>query len=330
MMDLHEKLMSSTTAHQSSCEPCEFLGALIGGAVSLIGGMSARKDAKKRDAAAAEAAKVPVVSEAETSHTLDLAGMVKASLANGFNPMAILGAGGLSAFTKSFSKTTTTGQNAMAAVPTAPSMGSVISGALSTGFNIYREDAAAAKAAATSYFPPAPSPGMARPLSAAGFAGLPAMSSSLGKASSGAGVLAANLPATWETGVAKVTNPNRVMKVDPSFSDAETSADRYGDIAEEIAGARNFIADTLYNATGETFQAREARVAREQQAARPYAGGLSTKSAAVAQSWAEYVYGGVSNSIRAMGRGAGGGYDPRVYPSLSKDSFADPMPQWAW
>lgn len=40
------------------------------------------------------------------------------------------------------------------------------------------------------------------------------------------------------------------MKVDPKTSDAETKSDRYGDIAEELAGGWNIINDTVYSATG--------------------------------------------------------------------------------
>ncbi|QIG67465.1 hypothetical protein EVB40_007 [Rhizobium phage RHph_TM3_3_14A] len=129
--------------HEEEC----FLGALIGGAVSLVGGLMGRSDAKKRDAAAAKAAKVPVISN--TSHELDLKAMNAAAIAAGYNPMTILNAGGLSAFTKT--RTETTGQNAMAAVPTAPSVGSVVAGAASSAFNIWRDDRqAAAQTAALS------------------------------------------------------------------------------------------------------------------------------------------------------------------------------------
>jgi hypothetical protein len=133
-----------------------FLDALIGGAVSLVGGLFGRSDAKKRDKAAAEAAKVPVVTDSDTSHTVDLPGLVAAAEASGFNPMTILNAGGLSAFTSTKQHTVTTGQNAMAAVPTAPSVGSVIAQSVGNAFQIYREDKAAAQTAALSAFPPAP------------------------------------------------------------------------------------------------------------------------------------------------------------------------------
>ncbi|MEM5245114.1 hypothetical protein VTU32_12355 [Thermoanaerobacter sp. CM-CNRG TB177] len=140
--------------HEEEC----FLGALIGGAVSLVGGLMGRSDAKKRDAAAAKAAKVPVISN--TSHEVDLKALNAAAIAAGYNPMTILNAGGLSAFTKT--RTETTGQNAMAAVPTAPSVGSVVAGAASSAFNIWRDDrqaAAQTAALSASSFPPAPRPG---------------------------------------------------------------------------------------------------------------------------------------------------------------------------
>lgn len=242
----HQVDWYGTASHRHSRE--KFLGALIGGAIALFGGMSAKKDAEKRDKAAAKAAEVPV--ETDTEHTVDLKGLVEKAQEAGFNPMTILNAGGLAAFTKTHTKTT--GQNAMAAVPTAPSTGSVIAGALSTGFNIYREDAAAERAervAAMSSFP-------ARPTATLGsiLTGTPAG----GKAGGGgaqfaaAPALKAGAPVVPEFERGTKVNPHSTWKVDPTIPSAEDGETEYGDLLGNVFGVRNLYLNTLYNLTGMT------------------------------------------------------------------------------
>lgn len=75
-----------------------------------------------------------------------------------------------------------------------------------------------------------------------------------GAASSGGGVSAAitglPYPSGWERGDVKNTNPWFSQNVDKTFADAEAFEARYGDIAQEVAGARNLVADAWFNATG--------------------------------------------------------------------------------
>lgn len=235
-----------------------FLGALIGGAISLVGGAAARKDAKKRDEAAAEAAKVPVETESETSHTVDLKGMNQAAIDAGWNPYTILMAGGLGAFTKSNTKSVTTGQNAMAAVPTAPSFGSVLAGASGTAFNLYREDAAAKAAAkpTLSTFPSAPpmSAAQALGLTPAGgksARGLSFVTSNVPKASAGA-------PRAPEVETPKTQNPHIYGRIDPTNPGASAWTQRYGDseVLQMIAGVSVIADDLIYNITGKTNKER--------------------------------------------------------------------------
>ena len=231
-------------AHQEEC----FLGALIGGAVSLVGGLMGRSDAKKRDKAAAKAAKVPVITD--TSHTVDLSGMNAAAIAAGYNPMTILNAGGLSAFTKTH--TETTGQNAMAAVPTAPSFGSVLANAASTAFNTYREDKAAAAQAAqtaalTSSFAAAPS--MARTLGLTAGGG---RAGGNGLQFGAAPVLTAKagMPYTPSVEQPTLTNPHPNAMIDSITRDASAYEERYGDVAGSAAGIWILYQDALMNLTG--------------------------------------------------------------------------------
>lgn len=245
-----------------------FLGALIGGAISLIGGAAARKDAKKRDAAAAEAAKVPVVTDstATTSHEVDLPGLISAAEASGFNPMTILNAGGLSAFTTSTAKThsETTGQNAMAAVPTAPSMGTVFANAASTGFNIYREDAAAKTAAnnaALSQYPAAPPMSAAQALGLTPAGGRTSISGSQAAFSVGPSLsqrAGSGAPMMPEIEAPKTTNPHKRFDIDPTIPGAEAYEQRYGDseLANTMAWGMTGFDDLWYNVTGKTSDER--------------------------------------------------------------------------
>lgn len=69
-----------------------------------------------------------------------------------------------------------------------------------------------------------------------------------GGSASGNGALS-NLPypQKWKPGEVNMTNPWFGMNVDKTFADAEAFEARYGDIAQEVAGARNLIADSWLN-----------------------------------------------------------------------------------
>lgn len=57
-------------------------------------------------------------------------------------------------------------------------------------------------------------------------------------------------PNAWKRGDVDVTNPWFGAAVAKTYADAEAFEARYGDIAQEIAGARNAVVDTYHNATG--------------------------------------------------------------------------------
>lgn len=75
-----------------------------------------------------------------------------------------------------------------------------------------------------------------------------------GATSSGGGMSSATsllpYPQNWKTGDVEKTNPWYGLKVDPTFSDAETGEKRYGDVMQEVFGFRNFVADMWLNGTG--------------------------------------------------------------------------------
>lgn len=233
-----------------------FLGA-------LIGGLFARSAAKKAAKAAEEAAKVPVVTE--TSHTVDLLAMNAKAIEAGYNPMTLLNAGGLSAFTTT--KNITTGQNAMAAAQAkaaVPSMGSVFAGALGGALDSLTSTVfQAAAPMSKDYFPPAPtrSMGMAEALGWKTLGNTPAgsrVSGAMQFASGMAGSPPKGLgsPVVPQQGERTVTNPYNKALVDPTVGDAEGHETRGGDIASSAAGAWIYYNDYLYNMTGTTNDQR--------------------------------------------------------------------------
>lgn len=298
----------------------KFLGALIGGAISLIGGAKARSDAKKRDAAAAAAAEelknTPVVTDAkaETSHVVDLPGLVKAAQDAGFNPMTILNAGGLSAFTKSTTTnwSSVTGANAAAAaqmsVPTAPSMGTVVAGALSAGYNIYREDQAAKKAyetAALSSFPSRPTATLGSILS-----GTPAGGNAGGGGAQFAAksALVAGAPQVPDFEKGTKVNPHSTWKVDPTIPSAEDGETEYGDLLGNVFGVRNLYLNTLYNLSGKTEPERHKYYAEVYESAKTGAMGMATN----AMEWVQKAVGPGTAPKRTRAHPQGPDYWSRV------------------
>lgn len=264
-----------------------FLGALIGGGISLIGGLLGRKDAKKKDKKAKKeadiankkaeeenkkaeeraekASKTPVITK--TASKVDLKGLVTAAEKAGFNPVTFLNSGALSAFTSTTSKTTGSNAGALTNVgyipptfapQTAPSTGSVIAGALGTAFNIAREDGLFQAKPSVSSFPSAPKPGWAQAMpqmfspASSNFVTRATMSSK-NKTSPVDG-----RPLTPSVETPTMTNPHTDWYVDPTVPDAEMLESRYGD--SELLSTAGFVhrgyADLVYNLTGSTSAGR--------------------------------------------------------------------------
>lgn len=287
-----------------------FLGA-------LIGGIFARNDAKKAAKKAEEAAKIPMVTT--TDHVVDLLGMNKAAIEAGYNPMTLLNAGGLSAFTKTTN--TTTGHNAMAAAQAAgavPSMGSVFANAFagtidSLAGSVFKSVIPEAPLS-KDYFPPAPSSGMGM-AEAMGWNTL-AKTAGGARTKSGAQVLAGVVPTkalpgggsnpnpfsreygppipaglgsprTPEHEVPTVTNPFDRANVDPTVRDANAYENRYADPGSAAAAPYIAYNDYLYNKTGLT--ARERAVAP---------GPLSTERQVGKDAWLLWKNGDVANMLK--------------------------------
>lgn len=226
------------------------LGALVTGGLSLVSGLFGRSSAKKKAAAEAKAhaeqkaeAKAaadvamatPLIRDTSTSssNALDLKRLVSEAMANGFNPMSIINAGGLSSYTSTQTDTSefTMGHNATAglqavlgvgAAPTAniPSVGSIVAGALSDGYQQYRSDSrenAQRASQAAGYFPPAPVPSFSDILRGGG-----TLTSATGQRAVGNSL--------YEVKQAGQTSSMPwLLKTDPGFADAEAVETEYGE-----------------------------------------------------------------------------------------------------
>lgn len=274
------ELFREALNHQNNA----FLGALIGGGLSLIGGLFGRKDAKKKDRKAKKdadiankkaeeenkkaeeraekASKTPVITK--TASKVDLKGLVQAAQDAGFNPVTYLNSGALSAYTSTTSKTTGSNAGALTnvgyipptfATASAPSVGSVIAGALGTGFNIAREDGLFQAKAAVNSFPSAPKPGWAQ--------AMPEMFTTAAKAFVTKGTMSQKMPTDGSAirpsvETPTMTNPHTSAYVDPTVSDAEMMETRYGDseILAMYGAVTRGYADLVYNVTGSTSAGR--------------------------------------------------------------------------
>lgn len=253
--------------------PLEIHQAFLG---SLISGLFGRNDAKKAAKLAEEAAKVPLV----TVNTADVAAMNKAALDNGFNPMTLLNAGGLSAFSTS----STTGHNAMAAAAArgaVPSIGSVIAGAAEQTLNAFTASTFSSFASSlgtgfgSNYFPPAPTGKSDMGMSAAlGWGASTRGSATGGFATSGVSYSKSSrlasapgkpgAPMMPEIGAPKTENPWGMFNIDPTVPGAEAFETRYGDseIASTLAWGLTAWDDFWYNTTGMTSQERREKFGR--------------------------------------------------------------------
>lgn len=332
------ELAASGAYHQA------FLGSLIGGAVSLVGGLLGRSDQKKKDKAAAKAAATPQVttstlfdrtqtnskggatqtstgfagsdsdtrSFADNQHSststtttgVSLGRLVQEAELAGFNPLTVLRAGLGGAFSTTTTKNTardvnrshvvgtssqwstqrseqeqwqktdnvtrqegkniTTGHNAMAAVPQAPSVGSVIANAAGNAFDTYRQDQQrAADNAYRDKVLDAQIAARATP-SAANTSGssfyVPSMVSAGSAVRQGAtAALSRSAPRTPSVETPTVTNPySGNIQVDDTVSDIAAAEDRYGELGALPFAIRNYIADLLKNVTGTTTAERAA------------------------------------------------------------------------
>jgi len=244
-----------------------FLNFLLGGAVSLIGGLLSSSSAKKRDAenkaAAEKLAATPVVTDQKSTTAerswVDTDGMMAAAAKAGFNPVTFLMAGGMNAFTQretvTDGQTVTTGANAAAAAQlgqsTAPGFGEVLAGALNTGFNLYNDERKQQQA--NLFQKSLVDTQIAASAQRGAYGGsrsfyTPSRTHTGNLATASAYPTGA--PQVPEVGDVTVTNPHRVPWVDPTVPDAAAMEERYGgsEILETISFVKNGFNDLYYNA----------------------------------------------------------------------------------
>lgn len=244
-----------------------FLGAVLGIGASILGGLSKKKQAQKAADAAAEAAKVPMVTDSDTQHKVDLLGMNAAAIEAGYNPMTLLRSGGLAAFTHSFSKSTTTGHNAMAAAQAqgaVPSTGSIVMGSLADGLSSVAQAMPAYGGNVT--FGGGTGGGtvsaIANVASSLGLGGAAFGASGGGGAvSRGGAMVNKGAPMAPVFKAPETVNPWRTFHVDPTTAGAEAFTQRYGEgeLAETVAFVSSTSDDVFYNLTGMTSAERHER-----------------------------------------------------------------------
>lgn len=258
-------LLSDAVDYSTLQTTHSFLGAVLGIGASILGGLSKKKQAQKAADAAAEAAKVPMVTDSDTQHKVDLLGMNAAAIEAGYNPLTLLRSGGLAAFTHSFSKSTTTGHNAMAAAQAqgaVPSTGSIIMGSLADGLSSVAQNLPASGGGNLGYFPPAPGSvsAISSVASALGLTGGPAFGAAAGGGAVSRGGAAMNkgAPMAPVFKAPETVNPWGMYGVDPTTAGAEPFTSRYGEseLMEMVAGTLAIADDVWYNVTGMTSKER--------------------------------------------------------------------------
>lgn len=263
-------------------------GALLGLAGSIFGARSARKTAQANNAASIEAQKLQnqyntEAAELERKHSLEdmaqsMPRLRESAEAAGYNPLTALMVGGAPAYTQAAS-----GVAAKGVVPklASPSLiGNVISGAaeIVTGIEarqaqekrtkIQLQQINAERALGT-----VPKVQKlykeTRKRTASGTIPTKENLASLGKPPENPHDLETYRSPNPESGPLMVTNPTWFSPqgptyVDPRHPDAEHGEQRYGDIAQEVVGAKNVAADNAYNLRLQAVRTEYGRAAADE------------------------------------------------------------------
>ena len=219
--------------------------------------------------------------EAESGSWVDVDGMMAAAERAGFNPVTFLNAGGMAAYTQGWTRnrTTLTGQNASDAfkmmlpeyalsspsqVPAQSNNLQAFGGALSAGASAFgtqlRADQSydvqmarlmASGAMQGMGLSQGGANGLSRVVSYGGNSGLAAGYATPAQGLSQNATLSdLPYPTKWKQGDVDVTNPWSRLFIDSTAPDAEMGEQRYGDIAQELFGAANFVQDAIRNVFG--------------------------------------------------------------------------------
>lgn len=186
----------------------------------------------------------------------------------GFNPVTFINAGGLGYLTDAMKYHVPDYSLVQASqVPQQHSMLSAFGGALSAGASAfgtqYRADQSydlqsqkLSDARDAMMFGLSQSPSMRSTVSYGGGGSVGsggAFSTAMRGAGAATGLSAMPYPNKWERGKVEGTNPHRTWQIDPNESDAEAWETRYGDVAQEVKGAYNMVADTVRTVTGRSI-----------------------------------------------------------------------------
>ena len=216
------------------------LGSLLGGVGSILGGLlggSESSSGKKKSVTR---------SRSTTKHTVRLGQLVKQAERAGFNPLTVLNAGGLAAFTKTHTVGLSKTKEKFSGTSQSSSPGAAVAGALNAvGGMMQPEGNALSENAAGAWQAPTGQPAGADELalvnaqlsSAEPILRPPVSSTFKAQPQLGGGSDGTPMQPTFEAPT--VTNPfpkDSGIKVDPTVPDAEMWQTRYGELGEYLGG----------------------------------------------------------------------------------------------
>lgn len=228
--------------------------SVIGGAISAFGAASQASAQQRAQAQYLEeyaeyrrnVESTPQITRHETTRNVDFFGMVRAAEAAGFNPLSVLQAGGIAAYTQE--NTVITAPQLW--VPPAPREGYSPGGAAASAFgqSVSNIDLSAAYSNYMQGQLAGAQIGLthAQTRSVAGRSHIAAQRSGGGRQT---GPVLLSVGPEPEAGDRTVTNPWADFQVHPTYLDAEIFEARYGDseVAQMLYGLRNMWADHAWN-----------------------------------------------------------------------------------
>lgn len=240
------------------------LGALISGAASIIGGALGSRPARQKGRSKSTTSGV---TKSKTKTRSNLQMMVEAAERQGFNPLTVLRAGGLAAYSTSTGTTAATSNSFTKSRGSSSSpaplgagiaaAGAAIGGAVDSGPSQQSQTASDAwkgmREPSSLYDQQMQHTSTAVPASKTYVQKTPQLAAT-------PGAMGESLEPTYEGGT--VTNPYPAgagIKVHPKVKDAAAAEERYGDILSNVFGVGNLLADGYYAAANSDWAAEVKR-----------------------------------------------------------------------
>lgn len=235
------------------------LGALIGAVGSIAGGLLGSQPAKNKHRSRSTTSGVTASKTKTRAH---LGQMVAAAERHGFNPLTVLRAGGLAAYSATKGTTTSASQSFTKGKGSSSSpapLGAGIAAAANSIGGAMDQGPSQASQAASDAWKGLREPSLVDQQLAHTSSPVPVSRTFTQKTPQLTGVPGASgesLQPTFEAGT--VTNPYPVgsgVSVHPQVKDAAAAEERYGDILSNVFGVGNLIADGYHNAKNSDWAA---------------------------------------------------------------------------